>query len=243
MKKSLKILLLSFIVILSFAFVASGCSKKNEGDASGNGDTENKTDISTDSGTNQMGQNGGSENKNDNVTFTETTQHTPTNDSVNMSSGTDSFKVLEKSYSADEKFVYTSIVSFENGVAAGLAFGSEDGSHYWVFNIDREANRVKLLYFTVFEGQIRATELLTDYFIGNDKMTESEKRLVNPKVKTIDKVQLKVVITPDGDSVYAEFYADNIRRFGIDNTIELNSLALLPEGVSYEGGSIGFNCL
>ena len=242
MKKSLKILLLSFIVILSFAFVASGCSKKNEGDASGNGDTENKTDISTDSGTNQTGQSGGSENKNDNVTFTETTQPTPTNDSVNMSSGTDSFKVLEKSYGADEKFVYTSIVSFENGVAAGLAFGSEDGSHYWVFNIDREANRVKLLYFTVFEGQIRATELLTDYFIGNDKMTESEKRLVNPKVKTIDKVQLKVVITPEGDSVYAEFYADNIRRFGIDNTIELNSLALLPEGVSYEGGSIGFNC-
>lgn len=163
-------------------------------------------------------------------------------DNVSMESNTDSFTLSDISYGADEKFVYTATVSFENGVAAGLAFGSEDDSHYWVFNIDREANLVKLLYFTVVDGKAKAVELLTDYFIGNDKMTDSERRLVGSKVRTIDKVQLKVVITPEEDGVYAEFYADNIRRFGIDNTIELNSLTLLPEGVSYEGGKIGFNC-
>ena len=161
---------------------------------------------------------------------------------VSMESNTDSFTLSEISYGADEKYVYTATVSFENGVAAGLAFGSEDDSHYWVFNIDREANLVKLLYFTVVDGKTKAVELLTDYFIGNDKMTDSERRLVGSKVRTIDKVQLKVVITPEEDGVYAEFYADNIRRFGIDNTIELNSLTLLPDGVSYEGGKIGFNC-
>ena len=157
---------------------------------------------------------------------------------MSMQSSTDSFSLLEKTYGAEEKFVYTATVSFESGVASGIAFGAEDGSHYWVFNIDREANRVKLIYFTVSDGKISAIELLTDYFIGNDKMTESERRLVGSKVATIDKVQLKVVITPEDNAVYAEFYADNIRRFGIDNTINLNDF----EDVSYEGGNIGFNC-
>ena len=162
---------------------------------------------------------------------------------VNMESQTDSFTLSETTYGATDKFVYTATVSFEHGVAAGLAFGAEDDSHYWVFNIDRAANRVKLLYFTVNEdGKTSAVELLTDYFIGNDKMTDSERRLVGEKVANIDKVQLKVVITPEEDGVYAEFYADNIRRFGIDNVIELNSLQLLPEGVTYDGGNIGFNC-
>ena len=143
---------------------------------------------------------------------------------------------------SSDKFVYTATVSFENGVAAGLAFGSEDGSHYWVFNVDRQANRVKLIYFTEKDGETKAVELLTDYFIGNDKMTDSERRLVGSKVATIDKVQLKVIITPGENEVNAEFYADNIRRFGIDNTIDLNTLEKLPEGVSYGGGNIGFNC-
>ena len=161
---------------------------------------------------------------------------------ITMESKIDSFSLTEVTYSAEDKFVFTATVAFENGVAAGLIFGAEDGSHYWVFNVDREANLVKLLYFTVEDGKTKAVELLTDYFIGNDKMTESERRLVGSKVATVDKVQLKVVITPEADGVYAEFYADNIRRFGIDNTIELNSLELLPEETSYNGGNIGFNC-
>ena len=161
---------------------------------------------------------------------------------IRMESSTDDFTLLETEYGAEDKFVYTATVSFERGVASGLAFGSEDGSHYWVFNVDREANRVKLLYFTIEDGKTKAVELLTDYFIGNDKMTDSERRLVGSKVATVEKVQLKVVVTPEEDAVYAEFYADNIRRFGIDNTIDLNSLELLPEGASYNGGNIGFNC-
>ena len=180
--------------------------------------------------------------KKDEVTFFDSTNNETTNQTVSMESKSDSFTLSETTYGVDDKFVYTATVSFENGVAAGLAFGAEDGSHYWVFNVDREANRVKLLYFTVEDGKTSAVELLTDYFIGNDKMTDSERRLVGSKVANVDKVQLKVIITPEADGVYAEFYADNIRRFGIDNTIELNSLELLPEGVSYNGGSIGFNC-
>lgn len=186
--------------------------------------------------------NGGASNVGGDITFSDANSYEPTVSNVDMESGTDSFKVLDKSYGKDEKFVYTATASFENGVAAALAFGAEDGSHYWVFNVDRQANRVKLLYFTIFEGKTHAFELLTDYFIGNDKMTDSEKRLVGEKVATVEKVQLKVIITPEEDAVYAEFYADNIRRFGIDSTIELNSISTLPDGVSYEGGSIGFNC-
>ena len=182
------------------------------------------------------------ESESDGSDLSEADKEFQTVEAVNMESKTDSFTLLEKSYGAKDKFVYTGTVSFENGVAAGLAFGAEDDSHYWVFNIDREANRVKLLYFTVEDGETKAVELLTDYFIGNDKMTDSERRLVGSKVATLDKVQLKVVITPEEDGVYAEFYADNIRRFGIDNVINLNTLSLLPEGVSYGGGNIGFNC-
>ena len=161
---------------------------------------------------------------------------------VTMESEKDSFVLSEKSYGAQDKFVYTATVSFERGVAAGLVFGGEQGANYWVFNMDREANRVKLLYFTEVDGQTSAVELLTDYFIGNDKMTDSERRLVGGKVATLDKVQLKVVITPESDGVYAEFYADNIRRFGVDRVIKLDELELLPENATYGGGQIGFNC-
>ena len=164
-------------------------------------------------------------------------------DETSMESDTDSFLLSEQSVSATDKFVYTATVSFSRGVAAGLVFGAEEDDHYWVFNIDREVNKVKLIYFGKnSEQEIKPTELLTDYFIGNDKMTDSERRIVGNRVKDIDKVQLKVVITPESDGVYAEFYADNIRRFGVDRVIKLDELDLLPDGVSYEGGKIGFNC-
>lgn len=184
----------------------------------------------------------GTEVKIDDLTYFDSNYGDIGADNVSMESKTDSFTLSEIVYGADDKFVFTATVSFENGVAAGLVFGAEDGSHYWVFNVDREANLVKLLYFTVIDGKTKAVELLTDYFIGNDKMTDSERRLVGSKVASLDKVQLKVVITPEADGVYAEFYADNIRRFGIDNTINLNDLSLLPEDASYNGGNIGFNC-
>ena len=218
MKSSLKISILSLVLVVSMLVAA--CSLAN----------------------NATHTNSGTGNANDGFTFFDSNYTDIGANDVSMESETDSFTISEISYGANDKFVFTGTVSFENGVAAGLVFGAEDGSHYWVFNVDREANRVKLIYFTVVEDKIKATELLTDYFIGNDKMTDSERRLVGSKVATLDKVQLKVVITPEADGVYAEFYADNIRRFGIDNTIELNSLEFLPEDVSYNGGNIGFNC-
>ena len=218
MKNLLRILSLALVAAMCFTFVACAVPKAS-------------TSLTEDGGL-----------KKDDVTFFDSTENETTGQTVAMESKSDSFTLSETTYGADEKFVYTATVSFASGVAAGLAFGAEDGSHYWVYNVDREANRVKLIYFTVEDGKVSAVELLTDYFIGNDKMTDSERRLVGSRVATLDKVQLKVIITPENDGVYAEFYADNIRRFGIDNTIELNSLALLPEDVTYGGGNIGFNC-
>ena len=239
MNKNFRNSILSLILVISFVFVTfTGCANQVV-------DAQSKTDnsnVTENTYTDPTVQTVGKDGKNDKVIFSEVTPTSPLINSVDMESKADSFNLLENTYGAEDKFVYTATVSFENGVAAGLAFGAEDGSHYWVFNVDRQANLVKLLYFTVEEGKTSAVELLTDYFIGNDKMTESEKRLVGSKVANIEKVQLKVVITPEEDGVYAEFYADNIRRYGIDNTIELNSLELLPEEVAYEGGNIGFNC-
>ena len=243
MKNWLKIISLVLVFALSFSLV--GCFNKKPGNENEN-EVEEKPNDSTTEDTEEPEDNTADvtppteETPKDEVIFTPvegTTDYTEVS-SVTMESSVDKFELLDKAYEATESFVYTATASFERGVASGIAFGAEDGSHYWVFNIDREANLVKLLYFTVEDGKTTATELLTDYFIGNDKMTESERNLVNPKVATIDRVQLKVVITPEEDGVYAEFYADNIRRFGIDNVIDLNSF----EGVSYEGGKIGFNC-
>ena len=247
MKNWNKIISLLLIGVMSFSFVA--CSFVNDVAEDDDLDAEIEIeDIIPSEPVNDVITNqdttieSDTENKDEGVTFEEVTEYEPVIGDISMENQADGFSLLDISYSVDESFVYTAIASFERGVAAALAFGAEDGSHYWVFNVDREANLVKLLYFSVEDGKTTATELLTDYFIGNDKMTDSERRLVGAKVATIDKVQLKVVITPEEDGVYAEFYADNIRRFGVDSTIELNSLEKLPEDVSYGGGNIGFNC-
>ena len=149
------------------------------------------------------------------------------------------FLLSETSYGADEKFVFTATANFENGNAAGIVFGANEDTK-WVFNIDRNENRVKLIYF--FEGGDKV--LRDDWFIGNDKMTEGEKSKVNPKVAQLDKVQLKVIISPENDKVHAEFYADNIQRFAFDgagNDVETD-LNALQDGIAYQGGSIGYNC-
>ena len=240
MKNCKKIISLVLIAALSFSLAACGASNKTDGGAVNAGGANDNASLSQTVNTSTT-PTAGTEGKTDGVTFT-STEYEETISEFGMESPIDRFELLDTNYDVNEKFVYTATASFDSGVAAGLVFGAAGGSHYWVFNVDREANRVKLLYFTMENGETKATELITDYFIGNDKMTDSERRLVGSKVATLDKVQLKVVITPEEDGVYAEFYADNIRRFGIDNVIELNSLSLLPEGASYEGGSIGFNC-
>ena len=247
MKKiKLKSILALLLVISMMLTMLAGCGNKKEDDkdqtntdgSNPSGDVGGGTTPQPDGTQNPTDNN---QNTNDDI-FSDNTDYTPTTDAVYMESSADSFNLSEITYSAEDKFVYTATASFERGVASGLVFGAEAGSHYWVFNVDREANLVKLLYFSVLDGQTRAVELLTDYFIGNDKMTDSERRLVGSKVATVEKVQLKVVITPGEDGVYAEFYADNIRRFGIDSIVELNSLKKLPEEVTYEGGNIGYNC-
>lgn len=264
MKNNLLKLLLALVLVVSLSVVTlAGCKflpgngDGTEGEGDDSGSSENPGDDQTgdeggtgsDSTTPEAPDDNQTDNNGESGSGTTETPETPeipeieqSVHSVNMESSTDSFTLLDTAYGAEDKFVYTATVSFERGVASGLAFGAEDGSHYWVFNIDREANLVKLLYFTVDGGQTKAVELMTDYFIGNDKMTDSERRLVGDKVKGVERVQLKVVITPEEDAVYAEFYADNIRRFGIDNVIDLNTLDKLPEDVTYGGGNIGFNC-
>ena len=246
MKNWSKILSLILVVVMIFSLVACNVTDNTSEDDKGAQSEDNvsdtpKNDDNTTANTDSDTENN-VVNDNEGVVFENVTHYDTVANDVSMESTTDSFNLLETAYAKDKKYVYTSIVSFEHGVAAGLVFGAEDGSHYWVFNVDRQANLVKLLYFTVSGGKTTAVELLTDYFIGNEKMTDSERRIVGSKVANIDKVQLKVVITPEDDGVYAEFYADNIRRFGIDKEIELNSLEKLPEDVTYEGGNIGFNC-
>lgn len=163
-------------------------------------------------------------------------------DTVVESTG-DTFVLSDTEYTAEDKFVYTAVARFESGNAAGLVFGAEKDERYFVFNVDRNENHVKLLYFTVENGETKPKELLVEDFIGNDKMTDSERDFVAPRVRNLDKVQLKVVITPEEDGVYAEFYADNIRRFGVDRVIDLNDFDV--DGVAaplYKGGKIGYNC-
>ena len=151
----------------------------------------------------------------------------------------DNFLITDTQYGADEKFVFTATANFKSGAAAGIVFGADEDSK-WVFNADRTANRVKLMYFSADGVDV----IKEDWFIGNDKMTEGEKSLVNPKVNTARRIQLKVIVTPQDGKVYAEFYADNIRRFAFDErgndlTIDLNDLR---EGLTYNGGGTGFNC-
>lgn len=148
------------------------------------------------------------------------------------------FSLTSDSYQADESFVYTSTLEFQSGQAGGLVIGGQDNDHYFVFNIDRIENHTKLLYFWNDNGNIAATEYRSEYYIGNDKVTESELNVIRPKVASCNIYHLKVVVTVEDSHAYAEFYIDNIKRFGVDNTIDLNALA---DGLSYQGGYVGYN--
>lgn len=145
----------------------------------------------------------------------------------------DVFTLIEESYEKDEAFVFTANLNFQSGQAGGLVFGAKENEYYFVFNVDRYENRVKVLYFLKTETGYEVEEIYKDWYIGNDNMTESQIRVVNPKVREISNVELKVIITPEDDKVYAEFFADGIKRFGIDNQIVLDE--------RYVGGSLGYN--
>ena len=159
---------------------------------------------------------------------------------ISLSSSGDSFTLLDKQYSASESFVYTGDLNFKSGQAGGLAFGSEENDHYFVINMDRVENTTKLLYFTSNgAGGYSAETFRSDYFIGNDKITESELNMVKPMVRDIETVNLKVIVTIEEEHAYAEFFIEGIKRFGVDSKIDLNNLR---SGLTYQGGYLGLNC-
>lgn len=167
-----------------------------------------------------------------------TAEDTASLSTLEASSQSNGFVYSNVKKQADDSFVYTGYLNFESGKAGGLVFGGEKDDHCFVFNMDRSENKVKVLYFDYADGDYVATELLCEPFIGNDKMTQSEKNMVEPKVKTLDQVNLKVIVTMENDKAYAEFYADGIKRFGVDNTYDLNAL---NASVQYDGGYLGLN--
>ena len=149
----------------------------------------------------------------------------------------DAFALSEQHYEIDDSFVYTSRVHFNEGQACGLVFGGEQDDHYWVFNVDRYDNWTKLMYFHKVDGNMRAEVLKEERFIGNDKTTTSEFNVINPALREYGDYNFKLVITKSEDKTYGEFFIDNIKRFGVDSNIDLNSF----EDASYNGGYLGYN--
>ncbi len=155
----------------------------------------------------------------------------------------DEFVLTDNYYDNNDSFVYSSRATFVSGQAVGLVFGATEGESYWVFNVDRFENAVKLMHFTTKQdGGYNVNVLKSDYFIGNDKMTDSERGLVNGKLQHCPSFQLKVIISVESDGVHAEFFANNIKRFGVDSDIVLDSFATEYPNAIYQGGSLGYNC-
>ena len=108
MKNWYKLLSLALVFVMCFSLAACsipGGTAGNLTDGTGN----------THSDTKNQGVNAG--NQNDGFILTDRVQYSATADNVSMESSSDSFTLSEKTYSAEEKFVYTATVSFENGVA------------------------------------------------------------------------------------------------------------------------------
>ena len=160
-------------------------------------------------------------------------------DQLSLASEGDAFSLLDKSYAEDESFVYTADLHFRSGQAGGLAFGAEDNDHYFVINLDRYENHIKLLYFKLGEGGF-VDELYSCDFLGHGALLSQEWNMINPWVREIENVNIKLILTREDEHAYVEFYVEGIKRFGIDSVIDLNGL----DGKSYKylGGSIGMNC-
>ncbi len=147
----------------------------------------------------------------------------------------DGFHLLDKSYSSTESFCFTSKISFVSGQAAGVVFGAQEDDHYWLFNVDRVDNKSKLIYFSKSEGELHANVYKEENFIGSSTTTESEFNLIKPRLASNADFYFKVILTKEDSHVFADFYIDNIKRFGVDSKIDLTSFN------TYEGGYIGFN--
>lgn len=166
---------------------------------------------------------------------------------VSMQGSGDTFEYLDENYDAGETFVYSATVNFSGGTAAGLLFGGKRDESCFVFNVDRAANRVKLIYFYFENGVSNAIVLKEEYYVGPSIMNEGEKAYVQSRTAGIDKVYLKVAVDETGK---AEFYADGIKRFAFTNgceeakPIDLNGFVSeesQPE-IKYTGGLLGYNC-
>ena len=150
-----------------------------------------------------------------------------------LSSEGNSFSLLTNTYTEEENFVYSSHIDFVSGQATGLVFGAVQNENYFVFNIDRYENKTKLLHFYLNdENSLVADELYSDYYIGNDKVTQSELNVINPRVRDYPSYDFKIVKSSYETNQYFEFYIDNIKRFGIDTEI-------LASEIGYTGGNIG----
>ena len=154
--------------------------------------------------------------------------------SVTLENDSDGFQLVNQEYTQNDSYVFTAVANFERGQACGVIIGGEQDQHYYVFNVDRFENKTKVIHFW-YEGDIRkSSELYNEWFIGNDKVTESELNVIKPKVASCNQFNFKVVVTKQDEHCYTEFFLDNIKRFGVDENIDLAT-----EG--YSGGKLGFN--
>ena len=175
------------------------------------------------------------------VLFAVCTVYAGTEPSFEMSAEGDAIEEIEQSYSAEDSYVYTARVRFTEGQAAGIAFGITDAGAF-VLNIDRAANRTKLMYFVKgTDGPLSATELYTDYYIGFENSPEAELTRVQSKVAAKSEFYLKVAVT-GGSEPSVKCYVDDILRFEYDEAISLQNVVLNDGStVTYAGGALGAN--
>ena len=160
-------------------------------------------------------------------------------DGPTISNEGDFFSLTSKQYAANESFVYTADLHFNNGQAGGLAFGAQENDHYFVINMDRYENHVKLMYFASNgSGGYNVDVLREADFIGNEKMTSQERAMVAPRVHDIQDVNIKVILSIEDEHAYVELFVEGIKRFGVDSIIDLNDLG---KPYTYQGGYLGMN--
>lgn len=170
---------------------------------------------------------------------------------VTIEGSDDEFELIDTCKGGDEAFCFSATANFERGNAAGLVFGATDGETYWVFNVDRADNAVKLMYFDYTSGDKQVYVIYRENYVGTDLMNPGEREYVKSRTASIDKVYLKVIVAPTEDGVFAEFYADGIRRFcytdGSEDAAEIDLNAVKAgedeqKTLTYGGGNLGYNC-
>lgn len=179
--------------------------------------------------------------------FAVCTVYAGTKPSFEMSAEGDKIEEIGQRYSAEDSYVYTARVRFTEGQAAGIAFGITDKGAF-VLNIDRAANRTKLMYFVKgADVALSATELYSDYYIGyensyiDDEVSKAELARVQSRVAAKSEFYLKVAVT-GGSTPSVKCYVDDILRFEYDEAISLQNVVLNDGStVTYAGGALGAN--